>query len=97
MHGSNQLYNLTVQAIMVIKMRESVVMSLRHGIADMYRNNLTEILCPCRTCKLGKWVDPYSGKLQGHLLSSGFMHGHTQRMTDDAEVNGATVAGGNSR
>ncbi|KAK1670230.1 hypothetical protein QYE76_058389 [Lolium multiflorum] len=44
-----------------------------------------------------KWFDPYSGKLQGHLLTNGFMHGHTQWMSDDgAEVNGATAAGGNN-
>ena len=55
---------LAVQAIMVIKIRESVVMRyLKHAIADMYRNNLTEILCLCRRCKLGKWLDPFSGKL----------------------------------
>ncbi|KAK1604828.1 hypothetical protein QYE76_028501 [Lolium multiflorum] len=34
----------------------------------------------------------------GHLLTNGFMHGHTQWMSDDgAEVNGATIAGGNGR
>jgi hypothetical protein len=33
---------LVVQAIMVIKMRESIVMRyLKHAITDMYRNNLT--------------------------------------------------------
>ncbi|KAK1641959.1 hypothetical protein QYE76_059764 [Lolium multiflorum] len=33
--------------------------------------------------------------MQGHLLTNGFMHGHTQWMSDDgAEVNGATAAGG---
>ncbi|KAK1664339.1 hypothetical protein QYE76_052498 [Lolium multiflorum] len=38
---------------------------------------------------------PWAGKLQGHLLTNGFMHGHTQWMSDDgAEVNGATAAGG---
>ena len=46
----------------------------------------------------GKWFDPYSGKFQGHLLTNGLTHGHTQWMSDDgAEVNGATVAGGNGR
>ncbi|KAK1662611.1 hypothetical protein QYE76_050770 [Lolium multiflorum] len=41
---------------------------------------------------------PGPGKLQGHLLTNGFMHGHTQWMSDDgAEVNGATAAGGNGR
>ncbi|KAK1676979.1 hypothetical protein QYE76_037827 [Lolium multiflorum] len=50
------------------------------------------------------WMDyilpahPGPGKLQGHLLTNGFMHGHTQWMSDDgAEVNGATAAGGNGR
>ncbi|KAK1686059.1 hypothetical protein QYE76_046907 [Lolium multiflorum] len=38
---------------------------------------------------------PWAGKLQGHLLTNGFMHGHTQWMSDDgAEVNGATAAVG---
>ncbi|KAK1565940.1 hypothetical protein QYE76_007682, partial [Lolium multiflorum] len=85
-------------AIMVIEMSESIVMRyLKHAIIDMYENNRTEVLCPCRRCKRGKWFDPYSGKLQGHLLTNGFMHGHTQWMSDDgAEVNGATAAGGNN-
>ena len=98
MHGSNELCNLTMQAIMVIEMSESIVMRyLKHAIIDMYENNRTEVLCPCRRCKRGKWFDPYSGKLQGHLLTNGFMHGHTQWMSDDgAEVNGATTAGGNN-
>ena len=83
---------------MVIEMSESIVMRyLKHAIIDMYENNRTEVLCPCRRCKRGKWFDPYSGKLQGHLLTNGFMHGHTQWMSDDgAEVNGATAAGGNN-
>ncbi|KAK1607897.1 hypothetical protein QYE76_031570 [Lolium multiflorum] len=83
-------------AIMVIEMSESIVMRyLKHAIIDMYENNRMEVLCPCRRCKRGKWFDPYSGKLQGHLLTNGFMHGHTQWMSDDgAEVNGATAAGG---
>jgi hypothetical protein len=87
-----------MQAIMVIEMSESIVMRyLKHAIIDMYENNRTEVLCPCRRCKRGKWFDPYSGKLQGHLLTNGFMHGHTQWMSDDgAEVNGATAAGGNN-
>ncbi|KAK1601555.1 hypothetical protein QYE76_037204 [Lolium multiflorum] len=83
-------------------MRETVVMRyLKHVIADMYENNLTEVLCPCEKCKLRKWVDPCSGKLQGHLLTNGFMHGHTQWMSDDdddddMEVNArAAAAGGN--
>ncbi|KAK1662793.1 hypothetical protein QYE76_050952 [Lolium multiflorum] len=85
-------------AIMVIEMSESIVMRyLKHAIIDMYENNRTEVLCPCRRCKRGKWFDPYSGKLQGHLLTNGFMHGHTQWMSDDgAEVNGATASGGNN-
>ncbi|KAK1661996.1 hypothetical protein QYE76_050155 [Lolium multiflorum] len=84
------------EAIMVIEMSGSIVMRyLKHAIIDMYENNRTEVLCPCRRCKRGKWFDPYSGKLQGHLLTNGFMHGHTQWMSDDgAEVNGATAAGG---
>mgnify|MGYP003489049604 CR=1 FL=1 len=52
MHGSNQLCNLTMQAIMVIEMSESIVMRyLKHAIIDMYENNRTEVLCPCRRCK----------------------------------------------
>ncbi|KAK1620766.1 hypothetical protein QYE76_026283, partial [Lolium multiflorum] len=45
-------------------------------------------------------IDMYENnrKLQGHLLTNGFMHGHTQWMSDDdAEVNGATATGGNGR
>ena len=46
MHGSNQLCNLTMQAIMVIEMSESIVMRyLKHAIIDMYENNRTEVFC----------------------------------------------------
>jgi hypothetical protein len=43
-------------------------------------------------------LDPFSGKLQGHLIMSGFMESHTQWMSDqvnNAEVNGAAATTGN--
>ena len=40
--------------------------------ADMIRCNRRQIRCPCRTCKLVRWIDPDSGQLEEHLLRRGF-------------------------
>src|SRR4051795_12289332 len=40
--------------------------------ADMIRRNMHQIRCPCRSCKLKRWVDPDSGILEQHLLRRGF-------------------------
>ena len=93
--GSNQFSCLyTVQAIMVLIMRErDVARYLKHATADMYRNNRTEIRCPCRKWKLGTLLNPFSGTLQEHLLMRDFMDGHTHWMSDedDEEVHGAAA------
>ena len=83
-----------MQAIMVIEMSESIVMRyLKHAIIDMYENNRTEVLCPCRRCKGGVWLDPYKdGRLKAHLLMTGFMDGYTRWIIeddDDEDANGA--------
>ena len=71
---------------MVIEMRESVVdRYVKRAAADMYRNNRTEISCPCRKCKLMSLFIPSSGIVQEHLLVRGFMEGHTQWMDSDDE------------
>ena len=41
--------------------------------ADMIRFNRSQIRCPCRRCKLVRWIDPDSGQLEDHLLRRGFM------------------------
>ena len=71
---------------MVIEMRESVVdRYVKLAAADMYRNNRTEISCPCRKCKLVSLFIPSSGIVQEHLLVRGFMEAHTQWMDSDDE------------
>jgi hypothetical protein len=63
----------------MVMMKESTVNRyLRHAAEDMVQNNCKEILCPCRMCKLGTLLDPFSGELLEHLLWKGFMDGHTQ-------------------
>ena len=73
-----------VQAKMVIEMKETYVdRFFEHALAEMYRDKRRLIPCPCRKCKLGSVLDPFSGKLQEHLLVNGFMKGYdTQWMTD---------------
>ena len=64
----------TAQATMVVSMSEGRVTRYKKDAkADMIRNNKTQIRCPCRTCKLQRWIDPDSGQLEDHLLRRGFM------------------------
>ena len=59
---------------MVVSMSEGRVTRYKKDAkADMIRNNKTQIRCPCRTCKLQRWIDPDSGQLEDHLLRHGFM------------------------
>ena len=59
---------------MVVSMSEGRVTRYKKDAkADMIRNNKTQIRCPCRTCKLQRWIDPDSGQLEDHLLRRGFM------------------------
>ena len=82
--GSNSLA-YTVQAIMVITRERNVARYLKYATNDMFQNNCTEIRCPCKKCKLGTLHNPFSGRLQEHLLMRGFMDGHTQWISDDED------------
>jgi len=66
---------------------------LRSAVDDMVEKNEKEILCPCRKCKEGVWLDPFKGgRLKVHLLRYGFMDGYTRWITedDDDDIDGAT-------
>ena len=55
--------------------------------ADMQiRCNRRHIRCPCRKCKLVRWVDPDSGQLEEHLLRHGFADDHNQTAPPAAKV-----------
>src|SRR3954471_9690407 len=65
---------------------------LRSAVDDMVEKNEKEILCPCRKCKEGVWLDPFKGgRLKAHLLRYGFMDGYTRWITedDDDDIDGA--------
>src|SRR4051812_6562660 len=50
----------------------------RSAVDDMNEKNEKEILCPCKKCKEGIWLDPFKGgRLKAHLLRYGFMDGYT--------------------
>src|SRR3954465_6826131 len=69
---------------MVRIMSEDIVARfLKCAMADMIRNNKTDIRCPCRRCKLNWVIDPDSRNLQAHLLRHGFMDGYTRWISDD--------------
>src|SRR5664279_4938688 len=77
--GSNSPALCTAQATMVRTMSEGIMARyLKSAMADMIRNNMTEIRCPCRRCKLRSWIKPDSGLLESHLLVRGFMDGYTR-------------------
>ncbi|KAK1631516.1 hypothetical protein QYE76_005831 [Lolium multiflorum] len=64
---------------MVVHMREGQVVRYKvNAKADMVRNNMTLIRCPCRKCGLRQWIDPDSGQLEEHLLRRGFMLGFNE-------------------
>src|SRR3954466_13087981 len=66
---------------------------LRSAVDDMVEKNEKEILCPCRKCKEGVWLDPFKGgHLKAHLLRYGFMDGYTRWIIedDDDDIDGAT-------
>ena len=76
---------------MVIMMSESIVARyLKYATTVMVKNNDTGIKCPCRTCKLGTVLDPFSGTLQEHLLRKGFMDDFTYE-DDDEDVRGGAA------
>src|SRR3954471_19664691 len=67
---------------------------LRSAVDDMIEKNEKEILCPCRKCEEGVWLDAFKGgRLKAHLLRYGFMDGYTQWITEDDnhdDIDGAT-------
>ena len=73
--------------------------------ADMIRYKRRHIRCPCRSCKLVRWIDPDSGQLEEHLLRRGFMNDHNQAPTangahaheDDGVRDEEGYAGGEDR
>ncbi|KAK1669776.1 hypothetical protein QYE76_057935 [Lolium multiflorum] len=68
-----------LQSTMVVHMREGQVVRYKvNAKADMVRNNMTLIRCPCRKCGLRQWIDPDSGQLEEHLLRRGFMLGFNE-------------------
>ena len=73
---------------MVIMSERIVARYLKHVTDDMLQNNRTEIKCLCRKCRLKTLHDPFSRKLQEHLLMRGFMDGYTRWMSDEDEEGG---------
>ena len=72
------LFIITVQTFMMVS-ETMVDRWLRLAVQDMNENNRTNILCPCRRCKGGVWLDPYEDcRLMAHLLMTGFMDGYTR-------------------
>ena len=59
---------------------------LRSVVQDMKEYNRTEVLCPCRKCKGIVWLDPHDdGRVEAHLLMTGFMDGYTRWITEDED------------
>ena len=92
MHGNNSFAYYTTQAIMKVSGRV-VERWLRSAVQDMYLNNRTRVICPCRRCKGRVWLDPYDdGRVKAHLLMTGFMDGYTRWIIeddDDEDADGA--------
>ena len=67
---------------MVFKMSSSRINEYKEEAkAEMRRCNMRQIRCPCRSCKLVRWIDPDSGQLEEHLLRRGFMEGFNKAPT----------------
>ncbi|KAK1664211.1 hypothetical protein QYE76_052370 [Lolium multiflorum] len=78
LHMGNKLRSYPLST-MVVHMREGQVVRYKvNAKADMVRNNMTLIRCPCRKCGLRQWIDPDSGQLEEHLLRRGFMLGFNE-------------------
>src|SRR6266480_916163 len=87
--GSNfVLYVYHWQATMVLSMSSARISRYKKDAKeDMIRNNRRQIRCPCRSCKLERWINPDSGQLEEHLLRRGFMLDNLQ--VRPAPTNGA--------
>jgi hypothetical protein len=68
---------------MVMMKESTVIRYLSHATDDMIQNNHKEIRYPCQKCKLRNLFNPFFGKVQEHLVMSGFMDRHTQWMGED--------------
>src|SRR5215218_2188071 len=79
--GSNFLfYVYHLQASMVLSMSSARISRYKiDAKEDMIRNNRRQIRCPCRSCKLERWINPDSRQLEEHLLRRGFMHDNQAR------------------
>ena len=91
MHGSKYslLLHTAAQETMVRQMSEAMVARYKaRATAFMIQNNMIEIRCPCRRCKLGTLIKPDSGTLEKHLLMGGFMPDYI-----DEDVNNGVPAG----
>ncbi|KAK1693135.1 hypothetical protein QYE76_009832 [Lolium multiflorum] len=76
-----------VSASMVLSMSSARISRYKiDAKEDMIRNNRRQIRCPCRSCKLERWINPDSGQLEEHLLRRGFMQDNQAR---PAPSNGA--------
>ena len=78
--GSNfLLYICVCRATMVLQMSSARIARYKKDAkADMIRCNRRQIRCPCRSCKLMRWIDPDSRQLEEHLLRRGFIDDHNQ-------------------
>ena len=75
--GSKISFCSTPQATMVHMMTEGIVNRfLSSAKAEMLQKNETEIICPCRRCKMRSLMDPDSVQVRDHLLLRGFMEGY---------------------
>ena len=67
---------------MVFKMSSSRIIDYKEEAkAEMRWCNRHQIRCPCRSCKLVRWIDPDYGQLEEHLLRRGFMEGFNEAPT----------------
>ena len=88
MHAHIFIINLFIITVQAFKMVSGTMVDrwLRSAVQDMKENNLTEVLCPCRRCKGGVWLDPYEdGRLMAHLLMTSFMDGYTRWIIEDED------------
>src|SRR3954463_1694004 len=75
-----------MQKIMVREMLSDITVArwLQCATNDMLRNNMTDIRCPCRRCKLECVIETDSGVLQRHLKHNGLMDGYIRWISDEA-------------
>ena len=79
------LFIITVQMFMMVS-GTMVDSWLRSVVQDMKENNRTEVSCPRRKCKGIGWLDPHDdGRVEAHLLMTGFMDGYTQWIIEDED------------